>query len=66
MKRKETLAERIKRERHELNLRPWEFAPSEVDAGENPYPPGCAGHSSWIEARTMRAEIKRRDPRYFG
>jgi hypothetical protein len=63
-KRKEMLAQRIKRERRELNLAPWQFAPSEVD-GRNPYPASSAGGASWIEAQEMRAEIERRDPHYF-
>jgi len=62
---KETLAARIKRERRELNLRPWQFAPSEVD-GKSPYPANSAGGISWAEAIQMRAEIMRRDPHYFG
>lgn len=64
-KRKEMLAERIKRERRELNLAPWQFAPSEVD-GRNPYPAYTAGGTSWAEARAMRDEILLRDPHYFG
>lgn len=65
MTSKEMLAERIKRERRELNLRPWQFAPSEV-GGKSPYPAGSAGCDSWGEAQAMRAEILLRDPHYFG
>ncbi|OGI41825.1 MAG: hypothetical protein A2150_00480 [Candidatus Muproteobacteria bacterium RBG_16_64_11] len=65
-KRNEILTQRIKRERRELNLAPWQFAPSEVDAGKCPYPVHSVGGDSWAEARAMREEILLRDPHYFG
>lgn len=52
------LTERIAKERKAMNLRPWEYAPSEVDDGPNPFPPGAAGHASWIQAQRWRAELK--------
>lgn len=61
---KETLEQRIERERQELNLRPWQYSPSQAD-GKNPFPPGSVGHYSWNVALEMRAAIKKRDPRYF-
>lgn len=62
---RETLAQRIARERHEMNLQPWQFAPSEIDDDESPYPPGTAGYESWRQAQQWRAEIRRRNPGYF-
>lgn len=61
-----TLEERIiRRERAELNVPPWGFAPSEIDDGPCPYPPGSAGAQGWAQAQAWRAEIRKRDPRYF-
>lgn len=62
---RETLQRRIARERQELRLMPWQFAPSEIDDDESPYPPGTAGHESWRQAQQWRAEIRRRNPGYF-
>lgn len=60
-----TRSERIAAERERLNLRPWQFAPSEVNDGPSPYTGGCAGHVAWIEAQAWRAEIRERNPDYF-
>lgn len=57
--------ERVASERERLNLRPWQFAPSEVDDGPNPYTAGTAGHAAWITAQVWRAEIREHDPSYF-
>jgi len=61
----DALRERIARERREMNLRPWQFAPSEIDAGPCPYPAGSAGARGWAQAQQWRAEIRERDPRDF-
>jgi hypothetical protein len=61
-----TREERIADERRRLRLKPWQFAPSEVDdAGPSPYQPGATGFRSWVEAQRMRAEIRELDPHYF-
>jgi hypothetical protein len=60
-----TVSERIAAERERLNLRPWEFAPSEIDDGECPYPPRSGGYDAWRQAQQWRAEIRARDPHYF-
>ncbi len=63
----ETRAERIARERKELDLRPWEFAPSEVTDGPNPYAddPNKAGFASWNKAQELRRQIRAKCPHYF-
>lgn len=55
---KAALRERIKREREALNLSPWEFAPSQVQDRECPYPPGRAGHESWAPAQKLWREMQ--------
>lgn len=55
------LKERIRRERQAMNLAPWQFAPSEVDDGPNPWPKGTAGHTSWIQAQRWRRELRERE-----
>jgi len=60
-----TREQRIAAEREQMNLRPWQFAPSEIDDGPCPYPPGSAGAQGWAQAQAWRAEIRKRDPRYF-
>jgi len=62
---KETLAEQIARERREMALKPWQLAPSEVDAGPSPWPRGSAGFDAWQQARQWRTELLKRDPSYF-
>lgn len=57
--------ERIARERAELQLAPWQFAPSEVDDAPPTYGPSTAGYASWLQAQAWRIEIRRRDPHYF-
>lgn len=52
-----TKAERIRREREALKCAPWEFCPSEVDYGPNPYPPSVVGHRSWIRAVALKREL---------
>ena len=48
----ERRADRIRREREELHLRPWEFAPSQVtDADPSPWPEGTMGAISWAAAQ---------------
>jgi hypothetical protein len=61
----ETLKQRIERERRELGLKPWQFAPSQVDDGPSLYPPGSAGHPAWLQAQAWRAEIRAKKPGYF-
>jgi hypothetical protein len=56
---------RIADERKRMALKPWQYAPSEVDDGPNPYPPSAGAHQSWIEAQQWRAEIRASDPEYF-
>jgi hypothetical protein len=57
---------RIERERREMNLRPWQRAPSEVtDDALPPYPVGAMGRAAWLEAQQWRRQIRERDPRYF-
>jgi hypothetical protein len=63
--REERLRERIARERAALGLKPWQFAPSEVDDGANPWSAGTAGHGSWAAAQRQRAEIRAKNPNYF-
>ena len=53
----EALKERIRAERKALNLRPWEFAPSEVDDGPSPWSEGTVGYASWQRAQQMRREL---------
>lgn len=53
-----TLKERIRRETEALGLRPWEFAPSEVDDGPCPYPPTCAGAIGWRQAQEWRRQMR--------
>lgn len=62
---RETLQQRIKRERQELRLQPWQFSPSEIDDDESPYPPGTAGYESWQQAQQWRAAIRKKNPNYF-
>jgi len=64
-KRRSTQDDRIAAERERMNLKPWQFAPSEVNDGPSPYTGNCAGHASWIEAQAWRAEIREYDPGYF-
>lgn len=42
--------QRVRLERQALQLKPWEFAPSEVDEGPCPYPPTAAGAVAWDRA----------------
>jgi hypothetical protein len=58
-------AQRIAKERTELKVAPWQFAPSEVDDGRNPYPESTAGFAAWEQAKKWRAEIRAEDPHYF-
>ncbi len=51
------LADRIALERKVLGLKPWELAPSEVDDGPSPWPPGTAGYESWGKAQEMRERL---------
>ncbi len=64
-RRREVLAKRVTRERRELGLRPWQLAPSEVNGEGSPWPEHTIGAQSWAEAQRMRAEIRKRSPRYF-
>lgn len=58
--------ERVRRERAELQIPPWGFAPSEADDGPSPYPPTSAGAIAWAQAQEWRRQIRERDPHYFG
>ena len=53
----EALQRRIAAEREAMNLRPWHFAPNEVQAAPNPYPPGCVGFESWKQAAAQWREL---------
>lgn len=52
-----TLEERIDREREALGLRPWQFAPSEVDDGPCPYPSPLA-IAAWKQAQEWRRQMR--------
>lgn len=58
-------AQRIIKERLEMNLAPWQIAPSEADDSTNPYPTGNLGHSSWNQARQWRDDLLKVNPDYF-
>jgi hypothetical protein len=64
---RESRAERIARERREMNIKPWQFAPSAVSLDGNPWEadPGAAGFTSWKTAQQQRREIHARSPEYF-
>ena len=64
---RETREQRIKRERVEMNIRPWQFAPSAVFLGDNPWQgdTSAAGFTSWQTAQRQREEIHARNPDYF-
>jgi len=64
-RRIEAKNERVRRERLALALKPWQFAPSEVGDGVNPYASTCVGYASWEEAQAMRRELRNRDPDYL-
>jgi hypothetical protein len=64
MMSKETLEQRINREREEMKLAPWQFAPSEIDDGPSPYLDG-AGLDSWKQAQEWRRQIRETNPKYF-
>ena len=53
----DALRHRIAAEREAMNLRPWQFAPSEAQAAPNSYPPGCVGHESWKQAGAQWREL---------
>ena len=61
----ETRKARIRRERAEMNLRPWQMSPSQVDDGPSHWPEGTAGNSSWQEAQAWRRETVLKDAHYF-
>lgn len=46
------------RSRRAMNLRPSEFAPSEVDDGPSPYPSGTVGAREWEIAKAKRAMLR--------
>lgn len=58
-------AKRIATERKRMRLAPWQFSPSEISDGPNPYSPLVAGYRAWLEAQRWRAEIREHDPDYF-
>ena len=62
---RETREQRIRREREEMRLRPWEFSPSEVNLYDKPFQPGAVGRSTWAAAQEQRREILRKNPEYF-
>lgn len=55
----------MRRERTELRIPPWGFAPSEIDDGPCPYPASSAGAAGWEQAQRWREEIRQRDPNCF-
>jgi hypothetical protein len=40
-----------------LMFKPWEIHPAAVDDGPSPWPPGCAGHTSWLLAQRLRRQL---------
>jgi len=64
---RETREQRIKRERVEMNIRPWEFPPSYVAVDHNPWEadPSTAGFTSWRTAQEQRRKIHASNPEYF-
>jgi hypothetical protein len=57
--------DRIKKERLEMHLAPWEFSPSQVDDSPNPYSEGVIGHRSWNQAQEWRKQLLKTNPNYF-
>jgi len=58
--------DRIRRERDELNLRPWQKSPSEVTDADPPiHPVGTLGYTAWLEAQAWRRTIRAKQPGYF-
>ena len=58
--------DRIRRERAELGLRPWQKAPSEVDDDSPPvHPVGTLGYTAWLEAQAWRRTLREKQPDYF-
>jgi len=64
---RESRAQRIARERREMNIKPWQFPPSAVSVDYNPWEgdQAAAGYTSWKVAQQQRLELYRRDPLYF-
>ena len=56
---------RIRHERRQMGLRPWEFSPSQAHGCPNPYPNGTAGHASWARAEAQCAALLANDAEYF-
>ena len=48
---------RIGAEREAMNLRRWQFTPSEVLTAPNPYSAGCVGFDSWEQAAAQWREL---------
>jgi hypothetical protein len=40
-----------------LTFTPWEIHPADVHDGPSPWPPGCAGHTSWPLAQRLRRRL---------
>ena len=53
----DSLQRRISLEREAMNLRPWQFAPSEVQTAPSPYPAGCVGFESWRHTAAQWREL---------
>ena len=64
---REDRAARIARERREMNVPPWGFAPSAVYVDYNPWErdKGSAGYVNWGIAQEQRRKIHANNPSYF-
>ena len=64
---RESRAQRIARERREMNIKPWQFPPSDVSLDYNPWQDcqSAGGYTSWKVAQQQRREIFARNPDYF-
>lgn len=60
-----TRDQRIAKERAEMDLRPWEFSPSQVYLFSNPFTGGEVGRKTWAIAQQQRRELLARNPDYF-
>ncbi len=49
----------ITKQRQEMNLKPWELCPLEVDDGPSPWPNGSAGAVNWGQAQRLRERMRR-------
>ena len=52
----------IQQQRKDMNLKPWELCPLEVDDGPSPWPGNSAGALNWAAAQRLRSKLRRRKP----